>query len=614
VAAATPDDEEEVEEAEKERVTHQPADDDGAVRYLAAAGSRRARIGRRRKRRRMSDEDRHIAPLTGAIATERVRTLHARARALEARARTLEDRTKLRTYQRMIKGTCFAGVDRAWRPKAASYGSVELFEALRRDKTPTFRARSVIHGDAPAPKPGTGTETNGGPPRTPELGWEDVYAKTASHATNPDFEAAIVGVAPATADGGSSTSSLPAAADDVAADDDGVAAAPSSPSSQSSQTSVGWQSSTSSEPSCPSEILRQIWTADLLGTPGAFLTSDATASLVPRCHDKAALYYDVAICALGWDDGASWETLQKAIFGSRPTIKEKSEGAGEEEEEVAAAAVEGTGIKNLVPNKLRLGYAMEVLERRPCVLVVPVLDLDATKAWSGEAYQAIVLAGAWSDPDGGAVSLESIGRGLGMWREAETASPAQVEQARSLLERVVLGLAHSLHRRLGRHESNLTGAQKRMLARRLEAFRTIPNEPESVYVPEAIPPPSSPTSEPLKVRIVKFQSTDSTNGHPAPDPLLLVVRAAVNWSWRNHQKVLESGEPEPPIHPLEAQAIEEFLAWQDQQKRPQTLEEVAAGLQQPDGYQGDDDDEGGEEEVGDDAHVDDVEACYDAVP
>jgi hypothetical protein len=622
--ADAPDGEEEAEPTD-------PADDEGG-RYLAAAGSRLARIGRRRKRR-ISDEDRRTVELTGHIAMDRIGTLHARARTREAQARTL-------VYQRLNNGTYFASVDLVWRPKAAPYGSPELFEALRRGKTPVFQARSVILGGAATAKPcaACDTDSNDGKPGKPELGWEDVYAKTKAHATNPDFEAAIVDVDPAaTADRGSSSSSLPAAAaaaaddDDDAADDDAaaadvadddVAAASSSASSQSHQSFVVWQSSTSSEPSCPSEILREIWTADILGKPGALLSSDATANLVPRCQDKAALYYDVAACVLGLDDdNTSWETLQKAIFGSRPTKKKTSEGAGEDDDNgeegvVAAAAVDGTGIKNLVPNKIRLRCAMEYLDRRPCVLVVPVLDLDATKVWSGEAYQAIVLPGAWTDPDGDEVRLESICHGLGMYNVAETASPAQVEQARLLLERVVLGLAHSLHSRLGRHESNLTDAQKRMLARRLEAFRKIPREPDSVYVPEAIPHPSSPTSAPLKVRIVEFQSTDSTKGHPAPDPLLLAVRAAINWSWRNHQKVLESGEPEPPIHPLEAQAIEEFLAWQDHQQRPHTLQDVAAGLQQPDGYQGDDDDEhdneGGEEGVGDDGV--DVEAWYDAVP
>jgi hypothetical protein len=94
------------------------------------------------------------------------------------------------------------------------------------------------------------------------------------------------------------------------------------------------------------------------------------------------------------------------------------------------------------------------------------------------------------------------------------------------------------------------------------------------------------------------------------------VRAAVNWSWRNHQKVLESGEPEPEIHPLEAQAMEEYLAWRDELR---TLQDVANGLHQPDGYrQGDGGDDNDNEDVGDvqddDDEDDAVEDCYDAVP
>jgi hypothetical protein len=37
--------------------------------------------------------------------------------------------------------------------------------------------------------------------------------------------------------------------------------------------------------------------------------------LVPASKVKAALYWDVAIWALGLSDGAAWETYQKAIHG-----------------------------------------------------------------------------------------------------------------------------------------------------------------------------------------------------------------------------------------------------------------------------------------------------------
>jgi hypothetical protein len=571
-------------------------------RYLAVAGSRLARIEEKKRCRRMSDEDRQTVDATRQIAKARIQII---------------------THKRLHSGTYFSNVDQVWRPKAAPYSSPDLFEALRRDKAPTFVGRSVI-GSAVKAKPGTGTDAKDkGEMEQPKasVGLEDVYATTAAYATNSDFEAALE-LEPATTKGETSAPAAAAAAAAAAASE-----APSSSSPQASQSSVVWESSSpSSAPSYPPEIHQAIWTTDIFGKHWSLATAPV-ANLVPRCHDKAALYYDVAACTLGLDDGAPWEALQKAIFGSRPKPGEEGAGGG---------TLGGIGIKNLVPNKIRLGHAMEFFDRRPCVLVVPVLALEAAKAWRGEPYRAIVLPGAWTDPDGFSNPLEGICHSLGMWEEGETATPSEVEQARGLLERVVLGLAHSLHTRLERRAPNLTEAQRRLLAHRLEAFRTIPNEPNAVYVPEAISPAAaaaaaSSSSSRLRVRIAEFQSAAAaaagspcpTGGHPAPDPLLLAVRAAVNWSWRNHQKVLESGEPERPIHPLEAQAMEEFLAWRDEQQqvRPQSLQDVANGLHQPDGYrQGDEgDDDNDNEDVGDVQDDDDddddaVEDCYDAVP
>jgi hypothetical protein len=367
---------------------------------------------------------------------------------------------------------------------------------------------------------------------------------------------------------------------------------------------------------------------------------------------------------------------------------------------------------------------MEIFDRRPSVLIVPVLDLDEAKKWCGEPYRAIVLPGAWTDPRGSKLSIETVSCGrLHLLDAADTAAPFEIERARVLLERVVLGLAHSLHHRLSSQGAHLTEVQKQMLARRIDGFASIPGEPASVYIPEAVPgrrsapPPISSMSVPapptsseassddadaavadavaaaamataaaaaytaaaaaasaavaaavaavaadaaassispppaasstssapsasaasatflsaspsLRVRIVEFQSAaaahdddddNTSDGHPAQDPLLLAVRAAVNWSWRNHQKVLESGEPEPGIHPLEAQAMEEYLAWRDEQQqmvRPRTLQDVANGLHQPDGYrQGDEgnNDEGGAAAAPDDDYADEYD-LYESVP
>jgi hypothetical protein len=203
------------------------------------------------------------------------------------------------------RGTYYAHVDQVWRPKAAPYGPPDLFEALRRDKAPAFVGRSVravpnaLGSDEDSDNGGGG---GGGGEAKAKAGLclEDVYAKTVSHATNTDFEAAVK-PAPAPAAAAAASAATAAEADDDDDDREGSSGHPPS----ASESSVVWQSSSSSSapaPSYPSEIQDQIWTAELLGDP--CIIGTALANLVPRCPDKAALYYDVARCALGIRDGA----------------------------------------------------------------------------------------------------------------------------------------------------------------------------------------------------------------------------------------------------------------------------------------------------------------------
>jgi hypothetical protein len=75
-------------------------------------------------------------------------------------------------------------------------------------------------------------------------------------------------------------------------------------------------------------------------------------------------------------------------------------------------------------------------------------------------------------------------------------------------------------------------------------------------------------------------------GHPAPDPMLLTVKAAINWSWRHGQKLLEGGElfDEEPSE-LSVLAEEQYLEWQQERLRPQNRQDLAQGLGQPNKYQ-----------------------------
>jgi hypothetical protein len=84
--------------------------------------------------------------------------------------------------------------------------------------------------------------------------------------------------------------------------------------------------------------------------------------------------------------------------------------------------------------------------------------------------------------------------------------------------------------------------------------------------------------QPLRVRIVGFASASSAEGHPAPDPFLLPVRAAVNWSARNNQRLLAAAEPEEeddsddPDAELDRMAEEEHLQRREKQQKKERVE------------------------------------------
>jgi hypothetical protein len=93
----------------------------------------------------------------------------------------------------------------------------------------------------------------------------------------------------------------------------------------------------------------------------------------------------------------------------------------------------------------------------------------------------------------------------------------------------------------------------------------------------------------LKVRIVEFADVSDEQRHPAPDPLLLAVRAAATWSWRHNQRLKAAAEPQEEKDDGEDElsilAEEQFLEWRRNLYRPKTWDDLARGLGQPLGYQ-----------------------------
>jgi hypothetical protein len=486
----------------------------------------------------------------------------ARERELEAQLAELE------IDRQLLRGTYYATIEQVWSarfiPEAAALGEPN-FTVLKRESAPTFVARTQ-KGNA--------------------------YGETIEKAISPDYDMV----------------------------------------SEKTAKSSG----NSQKPATKAEI----WPRDVLENTG--LSGSEIAHLVPSSHRNASLYVDVAICALGLAEtpSVSWETVQKAIHGARkqpralagprgedsfepgpddnddndddkpepephnpakkrklqlttdpgvklkdPDPQPKSEEAKDPEDNEPKDGKRKkairTGLKHLVSNKIRLASQKDYFDDRPCVLIVPVIDLATMKGWNGEGYKAIILVGDYDN--GGddrfsptSATVQTVCSHITMSEPKAVADAEQIERARLLLEQVILGMAYSLKNRSGSWDTRLGESAKTTLAKLRTAFEGAVAKDGGVAVPA--PPPMESKSH-LRVRLVTFGRADiPDNKHPAPDPLLLAVRSAVNWSRRHGQQLLSRDEHPDIDDDLDVLAMEQHRDMQDRNLRPQTWEELAIGL------------------------------------
>lgn len=316
------------------------------------------------------------------------------------------------------------------------------------------------------------------------------------------------------------------------------------------------------------------WPTDIFG--GVAAAADI-AHLIPNSPMQASMYFDVALLAFGFDPRADWETLQKAIHGSAiaPTT----------------APLPHTGIKHRVPNKIRMASQAACFDNRPCVLIVPILDLDAAKAWNGGGYGAIVMVEQWGEQEQSRLApmdSASVCQSIRMLRPAvRIAEPEEIEQARTLLTHFVRGLAYSLAFRT----ENRRRVPDPDVYRKLTAARNtfLRSAGAGVNVPLA----TATHPSDLRVYVVQFKNAygnDNQRGPPAPDPFLLATRAAVTWSTRSNQRVLAAAEPKDPEgdwDELDQLALEEHEELGDWLSRPHTTADLVRGLHRSDSYDGD---------------------------
>jgi hypothetical protein len=270
-----------------------------------------------------------------------------------------------------------------------------------------------------------------------------------------------------------------------------------------------------------SEDEKATWPTNLFGRRSAV----GVTYLIPASYERASMYSDVARCVLALRDDAP-QDIQQAIHGSL-----NDEGT----------RIQGTGIKHSPNNKIRFPGDAVYFENLPCVVIVPIMTLKEIRDWKLEGYEAIVLAGSYKD-----IAASEVYRGIEMTQPGSLATQGEIDKAGESLAKVVQGLAFSLDHRVDqRHENLLDEAMQQDLASSRTGLQT--NDGREVIVPMK----SDNTN--LRVRKVTFQAHGTARvrrraGHVAPDPLLLITKSAINWSWGNDQQLLATGEqPEEEI-------------------------------------------------------------------
>jgi hypothetical protein len=261
------------------------------------------------------------------------------------------------------------------------------------------------------------------------------------------------------------------------------------------------------------------------------------------------------------EDDNNWDVQQRLIHGFSSSNNNRTP---------------HTGIKHFVANKIRLRSQATYFDLHPCVLIIPVLTLNQVKGWNGEGYSAVILVGNSSDINVMQVSTQ-IGLTMPVTEPGEIAERAEIGTARDLLESFLCGLASSFD---DNTPLGMTDDQRRAWEALATPYRT--RMPKEVIVPLL-----NSEDQYHRVRKLTFQAHSAGIGHPSPDPMLVVAKAAEVWSRRQDQPLLAGGlvGDEDDRSSLSVLAEEQWFEQRQESLRPQTWEDLARGLHQENGYQ-----------------------------
>ena len=268
----------------------------------------------------------------------------------------------------------------------------------------------------------------------------------------------------------------------------------------------------------------QIWKKSVVASSNA----GTIAHLVPAAVEAANSYWFVTEFLFGVDANRSWSEVRRLIHGSNPRQSTAN----------ASSKIKGTGIKHLVTNKVLLASQTDYFDIAPCVMIVPIMSREDAIRWRGKGYPAIMLIDKYGEESKN--DLRSVcNLTFFAHPDGQKAESGELLKATELLQNYTKAI--------------LFGQRERMPQ---ECTFSLPDLGMLAFYP-ALPE----NHENLNVRKVFFDGNESFDGHPAPDPLLLVSKAVAVLQRRNGFTIVAAAEPQDEHSPSDQSVLaeEEFL-------------------------------------------------------
>lgn len=262
-----------------------------------------------------------------------------------------------------------------------------------------------------------------------------------------------------------------------------------------------------------------VWPRDVL----AFQVQGFLAHLVPAGATKASLYHDIAKWVFGVPDEDE-ETVQKLIHGSRRNL--------------GIPRTAHTGLKHFPCNRILLRSQSFFDGDNAGLLIVPILSLDEVKNWNGEGYQAIFMIAPMTRKAfaSKSTSITEVASTVGLHlvdpQPDHYATMDELEASRKLLEQFLLAIGYSLWESLPL--TTFSTIEQHAL-RALQDGSILPDATRRVLVPQWH------DRADIELRVWKVDLGLGEDFHPAPDPMLLTVKAANVWSTFHDQKLVAEG-------------------------------------------------------------------------